>query len=233
MEAALITTAADAFFLQHPERVQDRFRTDPASTLPYAALVALEERSIVTVAEILSDEHGLYPVAATIRRKEDIFLHRNALSHPATVKWRKKMVPFIEAKRDAYDLRSALLWDLHRSINEELRASGGAPSFEALVATPEMGLMLWSILDLARGPGLKLWPVEAYTFYLADQGPKYIDELEKAPDGRIEPPSDAPFQAFEIAKLYGEYVCIVEPGASASRADTPRAAAGSRRTSRR
>lgn len=226
MEAALITTAADAFFHQHPDRVQDRFRTNPANTLPYSALAALEERSIVAVAETLNDGHDLYPVTATIRRKEDIFLHRNALSHPATVKWRKKMIPFIEAKRDAYDLRPALLWDLHRSINDELRASGEKPTFEALVGTTEMGIMLRSILDLARGPGLELWPVDAYTMYLADAAPKYVAGLEKHPDGKIEVPSEVRLRPFEIAKLYGEYVCVLEPGASAS---LVRRASGERR----
>ncbi len=63
MEAALVTTAADAFFHQHADRVHERFQTNPANTLPYRALDALKKRSIVTVAEILND----YPRGCTRR----------------------------------------------------------------------------------------------------------------------------------------------------------------------
>lgn len=217
MEAALVTTAADAFFHQHADRVHERFRTNPANTLPYRALDALEERSIVTVAEILNDEHKLYPVAATIRRKEDIFLHRHAISHPATVVWRKKeMTEFVKARRNAYDLRPALLWDLHRSINEELRANGEEARFEKLDVTREMAATLHSILDLSRGAALELWPVDTYAMYLTSEAPKYVAGLEKRPDGKIEEPTEVPFERFEIAKLYGECVCILEPEPSAT-----------------
>lgn len=52
-----------------------------------------------------------------IRNKEDLFLHRNAVSHPVTVDWRsEEMHAFKKAKRDWRDNRPTLLWDLHRSM---------------------------------------------------------------------------------------------------------------------
>ena len=51
--------AADSLFRRTPEL----FARNPANTLPYIALSALEGHSVVHIAEALKDEHDLHPVA--------------------------------------------------------------------------------------------------------------------------------------------------------------------------
>jgi hypothetical protein len=192
LRAHLVTLAAGAFFHQKPKEEREKlFVTHPANTLPYSALKALEERAIVTVAETLNDEHNLYPVNTTIRNKEELFLHRNAVSHPMTVDWRsEEMHAFKEAKRDWKDNRPALLWDLHRSINEELRAQGQKPRIETVTVTKDMGVMLHTILSLSCSPAFPLYPADGYLLYLQVEAPRYVEGLEKRPDGQ-QPAADS------------------------------------------
>src|SRR5579859_7805588 len=64
MQAAVVTTAADMVFARDPEHKV--FTMNTANTLPYRALKALEDRSIVEIAETLKDEHDMIPETASI-----------------------------------------------------------------------------------------------------------------------------------------------------------------------
>lgn len=183
--ASLVTTTIGGFFSQYEKEEQKRlFRTNPANTLVYTSLRALEERSIVRISETLKDEHKLHPISVVLRRKEDLDLHRDAISHPMTVKWRsKKMQEFAEADRGGYDWRPAQVWDLQRSINEELKANGLETHNESIPLTWDMVDMIRLALDLSRQPSLGIPPREALLDHLRGEAVKYKAMLEKHPDG--------------------------------------------------
>jgi len=185
MRASLVTFIAEAWFHQFSREEQEkRFRTHPANNLVYSALKALEEQSIVRIYETLYDEHKLHPHGAEIRRKDDLHAHRNAISHPATVKWRRAwMQEFADAGRDGHDWRPAQIWDLQRSINEELGKHGRKLHNETIPVTFDMAASLRLILDLARLPDYQLPTVELLLEYMQHEGPKYQATLEKHPDG--------------------------------------------------
>jgi hypothetical protein len=146
VESTLVVMASDHLFRRAP----DLFQYNPANTLPYIALRALEEQSVVHIAEALKDEHRFLPVAADIRHKEDLFLHRDGVSHPMTVKWRKAdRQAFFDSKRVRYDLRAALVWDMQRSINDALRSDDRKTRNEDIVVTTHMAIMVETILRLS------------------------------------------------------------------------------------
>ncbi len=101
MMASYVTFAANGMFSRHSDEDQRKlFRKNPANTLTYSSLSALVERSIVHVSETLKDEHKIHPISVEIRRKLDLALHRDAVSHPATVEWRnRRMQDFADADR--------------------------------------------------------------------------------------------------------------------------------------
>jgi hypothetical protein len=184
--ASFVTFIADGVFHQHSrEEQKKRWRTNPANSIVYSALQALEEQSIVRVFETLKDEHKLHPHDAEIRRKEDLEGHRNSISHPMTVVWRKaSMQAFADARRDGYDWRAAQIWDVQRSINEELRKRGLETYNETIPVTLDMAASLHLILDLARLPEHVIPPVDLLLAYLQGEAPKYQAILEKHPDGK-------------------------------------------------
>jgi hypothetical protein len=185
LTASFVTFIANAWFHQFPREEQaKRFRTHPANNIVYAGMKALEERAIVRVYEALKDEHQLHPITATVRRKGDLRLHRLALSHPMTVRWTdKKMQAFAEAGRDGYDWRPALVWDLQRSINEELRQHGRKVHNEAVPVTYDMAVSLHAILNLSRLPTYEIPTPELLFAYMQAEVSKYQAAMEKHPDG--------------------------------------------------
>ncbi len=94
--ASLVTMAAEYLFHKDPEhRV---FARHPGNVLPHRALRALEEQSIVHIAEAL--KQPLFAVQAPIRRKQELINHRDSISHPHTVEWRRPaMREFDEKER--------------------------------------------------------------------------------------------------------------------------------------
>lgn len=149
VEVTLVVMATESLF----RRTTRLFATNPANTLPQVALSALEEQSIVHIAETLRDEHGLRPVSTEIRRKKDLLLHRDGVSHPMTVKWRTvDRQTFFDENRVWEDLRAALVWDMQRSINDPLRAAGLATHNEDIVITAGMALMVETIVRLSVTP---------------------------------------------------------------------------------
>jgi DNA-binding PadR family transcriptional regulator len=183
--ASFVTFLADVWIAQFStDEQRRRFRTHPANSIIYQGLKALEERGIVRVHERLKDEHGLLRIAATVRRKGDVRLHRLALSHPATIDWQdRKMQVFAEAGREGYDWRPALVWDLQRSINEELRKHGRQPHIETVPVSYDMAVGLHAILNLSRHPSYEIPSVNDLFVYMDREVLKYQAALEKHPDG--------------------------------------------------
>jgi hypothetical protein len=146
VEATVVVIAADSLFKHTP----DLFARNPANTLPYIALKALEEQSVVHIAEVLKDEHQLHPVAAHIRHKDDLFLHRDGVSHPMTVKWRRAdRQAFFDDKRVRHDLRAALVWDMQRSINDAILVAGRKTRNTTITVTAQMAAMVETIVRLS------------------------------------------------------------------------------------
>lgn len=185
MTASLVTSIANAWFHQFSREEQEkRFRTHPANNIVYAGLKALEEQAIVSIYEVLYDEHDLHPHEAEIRRMEDLRGHRDAISHPMTVKWRRAwMQEFADAGRDGYDWRPAQVWDVQRSINEELRRHGRKPHNETIAVTFDMAASLRLILDLSRLPDYEVPTVELLFACMQNEVPTYQAKLEAHPDG--------------------------------------------------
>lgn len=185
ISAAFVTQLADLRFYHFPEEDRRRlFRSHPANNIVYSGLKALEDRAIVRVYETLLDEHDLHPVNAQIRRKEELELHRLALSHPATVSWRhQRMRIFDEAGRAGHDWRAALVWDLQRSVNDELRRENRKIHNETVTVSYDMAVALHAILDLSRRPECQIPSREDLFAYMQREAPKYQVLLEKHPDG--------------------------------------------------
>ncbi len=146
LQTSIVLAAADLLFHEK----QASFATNPANTFLYASLRALEERSVVHIAEVLQDREKVLNLPADIRRKWDLIAHRNVISHPVMVKWRAPgMQQFFDAHRHWDDLRPALIWDMHCSINERLRALGRTPALETIPVTPAMAISLSGISRLS------------------------------------------------------------------------------------
>jgi hypothetical protein len=190
MTTAYVTRVAERWFYQHSEEDQRKlFRTNPANTLTYRSLNALFERSVVHISEWLKDEDKIHPVPDEIRKKLnklDLGLHRNAISHPATINWRDpKMQEFADADRGVYEYLPGLVWDANRSINEELRKGNREVRNETITVTWEMAVLLRGILEMSmnREP-----PSREHLFaYLQENAAKFQVQLEKHPDGGRDP----------------------------------------------
>jgi hypothetical protein len=161
MEAAIVRGAARLTFR---EKRDEWFRTNPANCLPYQALVALEERSVVHIAEHLKDDTQALDLPADIRRSSDLLLHRNALSHPYTLTWRRgEMQRFHDEERHWRDVRPALVWGLQLEVNELLRRHSIAPTLTGIEVTPGMAVMHSGIMRLTMTPDavVTVLPTEA------------------------------------------------------------------------
>ncbi|MEE9287904.1 MAG: hypothetical protein V3W33_07495 [Gammaproteobacteria bacterium] len=184
MQASIVMIAAAAAFAGN----RKWFVQNPANTLPFAALQALEKGATVTIAEVLKAEHGTFPVTMTIRRKADLIAHRNSISHPVTVKWRRpEMQAFSDGHREWLDLRPALIWDMQRSINEELKRAGRRVWNDEVNITPEMAMLLELIFKLSARPEALPYlsaPTEDMQASLQEFRDNYLDFLVEHPDGQ-------------------------------------------------
>jgi len=123
IQSALVTLASLSYFDKDPEH--EIFAANPANMVAYQALKALEDRSIVEIAELLKDEHKMIPAGLSIPRKEELRNQRDALSHPTTIKWhRPGMQQFFDSHRQWTDFRAAIVWDMWNSMTEALKDGG-------------------------------------------------------------------------------------------------------------
>lgn len=124
--------AADLLFYEAQARAKSEGRTEfefwnnPANTITYSGMRALEEQSIVHLAEVL--RNPTLAVPPEVRHVKDLAHHRDAASHPYVLEWRKKeMQEFHDQKRKYRDVRAALVWDMKKSVDELLLKAGRTP----------------------------------------------------------------------------------------------------------
>ena len=99
------------------------------------------------------------------------------------------MQEFHDAKRQTYDLRAAILWDLQRSWNEISRAEGKHVFNENIRVTPETTAMLDLTLrcSMTEDGVASLPKINDLHWQLTSAASKYINLLERYPDGRTDP----------------------------------------------
>lgn len=183
LQAAIVKSAANQYFLEQKEL----FANNPVNTFPYIALRALEESAIVHIAEALKDEQNLRPLTTEIRRRAELISHRHAISHPITIEWRNpKMQAFCDAGRQYSDLRPALIWDMKRSIDDELRRMGREPKIaEVPIGEPQV-MVLEAILHLSARDRAAIPPRPELLSDLIRFKGMFLDFLVQHPSGRRE-----------------------------------------------
>lgn len=183
VRSQLVMWGAEEWFDGQPE-AKARFRTHPTNTLAYRALGALERSSFVHVAETLKDEHKIFATDAPIRGRVELALHRDAISHPATICWRRDdRQAFADADRTWTDIRAGILWDVQKSVNEALRKEGQRGHNETIHVTLEMATVLHSILQLACGDGYAPPSAADLLGWLQGREPHYFALLDSHPSG--------------------------------------------------
>ena len=181
LQASMVTFAANHLFRREPTL----FAWNPGNTLPYMALQALEERAIVDMAEVIKEKQNLVPEGTVIRRKLDLIAHRHGLSHPLTVKWdRPWMQTFFDQERQWRDLRPALVWDMQRSLNEELKKHGRNTMNENVEVTDAMAMCLELILKLSMRDANSVPSARELLDRLRTFKDAYVTLLVENPDGK-------------------------------------------------
>ncbi|MBI2387976.1 MAG: hypothetical protein HYV09_00035 [Deltaproteobacteria bacterium] len=175
LRSAYVIAVADLFFVKH----KTDFRTNPANMMTYQAVDALLGRSVVTLAELLKDEHRAWGYPVAIRRR-DLGLHRNSISHPMTIDWsRQSMRDFVAAQRDWKEYRPALVWDVWASAAEELTKEGCDVRQPKVEPTAEMAPIVHLILDGSAGKEVSVPGPDAMLEYLHRSASKYELLLKK------------------------------------------------------
>lgn len=188
VQAAIVTLNVTLRFeVLTDEQKRGLYVTNPANTVAFSAMRALEDQSIVRVAEALGKDANLLPPGTEIRAKADLVCHRDAISHVYTVRWRKPAnQEFADAHRQFTDLRAALVWDVWRDLNAEL-AKLGKPQRDMTVAIGwQHAALVHHILRTALKPEYHAAiPTEQSIFdHLAKFRDDFLNLLVEKPDGR-------------------------------------------------
>jgi hypothetical protein len=121
------------------------FAANPVNTFTYQALKAVEDISIINVAEALVK---VQEVGVEISKKADAIKHRHAVSHPFTVKWRSKdMQIFHDKDRKYVDIKAVIVWDIYRTVTNKLRKLGNDNLYEDFSITKEMAGLVLLVMD--------------------------------------------------------------------------------------
>jgi hypothetical protein len=190
VQAAIVTLNADLRFAQC-ERKEELFATNPANTVAYQAMHALEGEAIVRVSEALGKDAGLLPAGTEVRRKADLVCHRHAISHAYTISWTNpKMQEFAARDRQWLDRKAALVWDMWRSLNE-LLVERDLPSGDMTVGIGwQHAAIVHLIMRSSVKPGVELPSEQSIFEHLQKFRDDYINLLVKEPDGRNQEAED-------------------------------------------
>lgn len=141
MSAAMIMAYCDHIF----KRSKQNFYNNPANTYSYRSLQALEEISIVEIAEALKTKKN---IGINLSKKGEIIKHRHAISHPYTVVWRdKEMQKFHDENKYFNDFKAMIVWDIFKTIIGVLKKNNCQILFDDIVVKPEMATVFKTILD--------------------------------------------------------------------------------------
>lgn len=128
--------------MQMFHRAQQIFWTNPANTLAFSALRALEDRCVVHIADAIKDDNNLYPAAKLLARRQDLINHRDAVSHPYLVTWgRPAMRAFAAAHTQWLDNRMLLIWEMRADLYRRLGANARRKP-----EIPNVGIQMVSLL---------------------------------------------------------------------------------------
>jgi hypothetical protein len=134
----------------------------------------------------------------SLRGLDDLKNHRDVLGHPLTFQLeRPRARQFVDQKRDRYDIRPALVWDIHRSIVEAQTAAG----VPATVLKPSIGpyqtAVLDSILRLSMNPGGPPIGEDFLAVLMSSLWTKAQVHFERYPDGQSPRKTDS-----ELKEIY-------------------------------
>lgn len=189
VQAAIVTLNVTLRFeqLETAERKKQLYVTNPANTVAFRAMVALEERSVVHVAEAFGRDAGLLPEGTEIRAKADLVCHRDSISHAYTVRWRKPaMQAFADASRHWTDRRAAIVWDAWRSLNDELARRGKPQRDMTVVIGWQHAALVHHMLRASVRPEFhgQMPTEESILEHLQKFRDDFLDLLVEKPDGR-------------------------------------------------
>lgn len=141
MSAALLMAYCDWIF----RNKKHLFYNNPANTYTYHALHALEEISVITIAEALVNKRD---IGVDFSKKREIIRHRHAISHPYTVVWKDgNMQKFYDNKRHILDIKAIMVWDIFKIIVDILKNNKQKVIYDDVVIQAEMATTFKTILD--------------------------------------------------------------------------------------
>jgi hypothetical protein len=121
-----------------------------------------------------------------VRGLDDLKNHRDAICHPLTHHLdRKGVVQFVDERRDTHDLRAALVWEIHRSLNEALTAAGDPHSDLDISIRGDVTYQLDALLRPCWKPGVSPASEQALKEWLEETWLKDRVAFEKYPDGQF------------------------------------------------
>jgi len=188
LRSSFVMRAAATFFNHDTQQ----FVTNPANTLAYQGLRALEDEAVVHLAELLRDEHNLFPVARQIRGRDQLLSHRDMISHPSTVRWRRQdRQQFADDGNKWSPVRAGLVWDVQKAINEHLSTEHLDLRVHEVPVDLEMGRTLNFILTQSVRADVRPHAPDELHTYLSRQRPEFMRILEAHRDGTAEKSMDA------------------------------------------
>lgn len=186
LQAGFVRDSAIKPFYE-PDR-RPLFHKHPGNSLAFMALDALEARCIVEICEHVEHEFPDMTGHVPFSNARELIAHRTALSHPGRTKWRKDwMQDFHDEGRYRYDVKTAVIWNLKKSLNALTKGTMFDDKNFGLHIMPEMAATLhqiWQFSMNAQGLAVLPTPGQLLT-QLQKFAPDYIDMLERYPDGRV------------------------------------------------
>lgn len=131
-----------------------------------------------------------FPLPIEIRGRSKLLNHRDMICHPTVVKWRNSKnnnQAFADAGHKWVAVRSGLVWDVQKQINEALRTEGSTVYVDDVPATAEMGELLRTVLISAGMALTEHHTGNAFHRHFELQRDNFREELEKYPDGIVDP----------------------------------------------
>jgi hypothetical protein len=167
-------------------------QSDNALVWIYTAIcgTALCKTCRATGKKLPSCDNGLcdqpWPGIELLRGLTDLKNHRDVVSHPFTHQLDRRGVrAFIEERRDSEDLRPALVWDVHRSINDALRGLGSPEPELCVTIHDDTCGTLECLLSLCLRKEVQPIGLVALREWLEDAWRVSKPHLEAHPDGRL------------------------------------------------
>jgi hypothetical protein len=193
LESAFVRFAAQAFFTSGGHV---RYSCSPANTMPYLALTALENQSVIYLSEVLKEEKKRRSVSAVLDKKALLPLHRDMLGHPMTFEWRHSSRKDFAPRGHHSYYRSGLVWTVAKAFDAALETNGIARHLAVVPSHLGMAEMLHSIFRLSMRDESDCPSAAELLAYFQRQGGAFVELLERFPDG-LEPQEETPEGSYD------------------------------------